>query len=151
MKNILLALIIFFTTYQTYAGFGDWIEKTANRFVGLDTSIAEVSELSYSYDDAMDYFRSTRHSTTFRDVTGKLTNNSNKDTIKTVVFKYEILECTTTDNCITIDEDEEKWSTNIPPRQTRYFDHSIAYKKGNSAKNIYFRQTIKYLYPYSDM
>jgi len=148
MKNILLALIIFFTTYQTYAGFGDWIEKTANRFVGLDTSIAEISELSYSYSDFNKYFGGSK---TLQDVTGKLTNNSNKDTIKTVVFKYEILECTTTDNCITIDEDEEKWSTNIPPGQSRYFDHSLAYKKGNSTKDIYFRQTIKYLYPYSDM
>lgn len=148
MKKILITIVVSFITTQVYADLGDWFEKTANRFAGLDTSIVEVSELRYSYDEAMDYFRSTRHSTTFRDVTGKLTNNSDKDTIKTVVFEYEILECVTVNNCITIDEDEERWNTNIPPGQTRYFDHSIAYNKGDSAKSIYFIQNIKYVYPY---
>jgi len=133
-------------TLQANASFKDWIEKTANKVVGLDTSIAEVSELRYSYDENLTLIRS--HSVTLMDVTGKLTNNSKDDTIKTVVFSYEILECVTVNNCITIDEDEESWSTNIPPGQTRYFDHTIAYKKGNSTKDIYFRQTVKYLYPY---
>jgi len=150
MKTLILTALLSIS-FQANASIGDWFEKIANKAVGLDTSIAEVSELSYSYNEAMDYFRSTRHSATFRDVTGKLTNNSDKDTIKTVVFSYEILECVTENNCITIDEDEEKWHTNIPPGQTRYFDHSIAYKKGSSTKDIYFRQAIKYLYPYSDM
>ena len=143
--------IILLITLQANASLEDWFNKTANRFVGLDTSIAEVSELRYSYDSGMDYLRSIRHSTTFRGVTGKLTNKSSTDTIKTVVFSYDILECITKNNCITIDEDEERWHTNIPPGQTRYFDHSIAYKKGDSTKDIYFRQTIKYLYPYSNM
>jgi len=150
MKILILSTLLSITL-QANASITDWLEKTANKAVGLDASIAEVSDLRYSYDKGMDYLRSTRHSTTFRNVTGKLTNNSKEDTIKTVVFFYEILECVNANNCITIDEDEERWYTNIPPGQSRYFDHSIAYKKGDSKKDIYFRQNIKYLYPYKNM
>ena len=147
MKKIVFIILTVFTL-QANASLSGWFEKTANKVIGLNTSIAEVNELLYVYDEGLKLFRP---SVTFKKVTGKLTNNSKEDTIKTVVFSYEILECVTKNNCITIDEDEERWHTNIPPGQTRYFDHLIAYRKGNSTKDIYFRQTIKYLFPYDNM
>lgn len=147
MKGLIFSSILLISL-QSYASFEDWLNKAANKVVGLDTSIAKVENLRYYRSEWVKYFDS---SVSTRNVTGRLTNNSKKDTIKTVVFFYEILECVTTSNCITIDEDEERWNTNIPPGQTRYFDHSIAYKQGDSKKDIYFRQTIKYLYPYRNM
>jgi hypothetical protein len=153
MKRLILS-ILFLITLQSNAAISDWFEKVANKAVGLDTSIVTISNIKYSnYVDGVtlpDYFgNSTRELVT---VSGRALNTSNNETVKTIVFKYEILECNSSgQNCTTIDEDEERWRTNIPPGQVRYFDHLIRYTPGDASRHIYFRQNIKYVYPYSDI
>lgn len=150
MKTLILT-VLFSITFQANASISDWFEKVANKAVGLDTSIITISGVRYSenYSGLVTTFNSDF---TFRSVSGRALNTSNNETVKTIVFKYEILECNSSgQSCTTIDEDEERWRTNIPPGQVRYFDHLIRYTPGDTSRHIYFRQNIKYVYPYSDI
>lgn len=146
--KILIFSILLSTTLQANAFIKDWIESTANKLVGLDRSIVTISDIKYSNPVFPDFdldYTSTR-------VTGRALNTSNAETIKTIVFKYEMLECNSSgQSCTTIGEDEERWHTNIPPNQVRYFDHTIKYTYSTSSKITHFRQNIKHVYPYSDM
>ena len=149
MKTVIIIALLSIS-FQANASIGDWLEKVANKAVGLDASIITISNLEYS-NDGFDVLTFDSDSTSSR-VKGRVLNTSNSKTIKTIVFKYEILECNNSgQNCTTIDEDENRWDTNIPPKQVRYFDHLIRYTPGDASKHIYFRQNVKYVYPYGDM
>jgi len=144
MKTLVLSILLTITL-QANASIGDWFEKIANKAVGLDTSIVTMSNLKYSNRGRV------TSSSNIINVTGRMLNTSNTETIKTIVFKYEILECNASgENCTTIGETENRWDTNIPPKQARFFDHLIAQPEGASG-SIFYRQNIKYIYPYSDM
>jgi hypothetical protein len=153
MKTLVLSILLAITL-QANASIADWFEKIANKAVGLDTSIITISNIKYSnYVSDVQlpaYFgNSIRELTT---VSGRALNTSNSESVKTIVFKYEILECNSSgQSCTTIDEDEERWRTNIPPGQVRYFEHTIGYTPGDIPKHIYYRQNIKYVYPYNNI
>ncbi len=148
MKSLVFSSL-FFIVFQAHASFGDWIEKAANKAIGLDTSTVTLSNVEYSNADPIVAFG---YKDDLTQVSGRALNTSHRETVKTIVFKYEILECNNSgQNCTTIGESEKRWNTNIPPRQVRYFDHTISYTSGHSSKKIYFRQYIKYVYPYSDI
>ena len=149
MKTVIIIALLSIS-FQANASIGDWLEKVANKAVGLDASIITISNLEYS-NGGFDVVTFDSDSTSSR-VKGRVLNTSNSKTIKTIVFKYEILECNNAgQDCTTIDEDENRWDTNIPPKQVRYFDHLIRYTPGDASKHIYFRQNVKYVYPYGDM
>ena len=149
MKTVIIIALLSIS-FQANASIGDWLEKVANKAVGLDASIITIGNLEYS-NGGFDVVTFDSDSTSSR-VKGRVLNTSNSKTIKTIVFKYEILECNNSgQNCTTIDEDENRWDTNIPPKQVRYFDHLIRYTPGDASKHIYFRQNVKYVYPYGDM
>jgi len=135
--SVLLAIALAIAL-QANASIDDWFEKMANKAVGLDTSIVTISNLKYSNRGRSDIIY----------VTGRMLNTSNTETIKTIIFKYEILECNASgENCTTIGETKNRWDTNIPPKQARFFDHLIAQPEGSSG-SIFYRQNIKYVYPY---
>jgi len=145
MKKTLTLSVLLAIALQANASIDDWFEKMANKAVGLDTSIVTISNLKYSNrgrvigDSNIIY------------VTGRMLNTSNTETIKTIIFKYEILECNASgENCTTIGETKNRWDTNIPPKQARFFDHLIVQPEGSSG-SIFYRQNIKYVYPYSVM
>jgi hypothetical protein len=144
IKTLLLSVLLI-TTFSVNANFfSDLYEKAASKIVGLDPSIVNVQNLKY-IDEHPDFIWNGRNSTS---VKGSVFNSSDTKTIKTIVFKYDVLECATGyQNCTIIYEDEERWHTNIPPKQVRHFDHAVSYKKGDS-DNIRFRQIVKYVHPF---
>ena len=138
MKKTLTLSVLLAIALQANASIDDWFEKMANKAVGLDTSIVTISNLKYSNRGRSDIIY----------VTGRMLNTSNTETIKTIIFKYEILECNASgENCTTIGETKNRWDTNIPPKQARFFDHLIAQPEGSSG-SIFYRQNIKYVSPY---
>ena len=148
MIKKLLLLIVFVATFS-YGDIGSWFENKVNNVVGFKPSWIHISNLEYSRTelDVLGIFPSS--STESRKVSARVKNLSKEETIKTIVFVYEVLECNSSgNNCTTIDEEERRWKTNIPPGQARYYDDTIYYNKGDTNKSIYFRQTVKYVYPY---
>jgi len=147
MIKKLLLLIVFVTTFS-YGDIGSWFENKVNNVVGIKPGWIHISNLTYSGDTGPVVFFPNSSTESTR-VSARVKNLSKEETIKTIVFVYEVLECNSSgNNCTTIDEEERRWKTNIPPGQARYYDDTIYYNKGDSNKSIYFRQKVKYVYPY---
>ena len=142
IKKFLL-LLLFVSTFS-YGDIESWLESKVNKFIGLDPNTIQITNLEY---------RSTpspiRSSLFFVDVSARIKNLSKEDTVKYIVFIYEILECNSSGkNCTTIGEEEVRGSKEIPPGQMRYYENRFGYTNGNSDKSIFFRQTVKYVYQY---
>ena len=137
-------LLLLFVSTLSYGDIGSWLEGKVNNFIGLDPNIIQITNLEYRSSPSP--LRSSFFSV---DVSARIKNLSKEDTVKYIVFMYEILECNSSgENCTTIGEKEVRWSREIPPGQVRYYESGFGYTNGNSDKSIFFRQTVKYVYQY---